>query len=79
MCMFRHNDEEDENEEDDSDSLCSEVNIDKLELVLEKVKKAVEKCDNLMKQCSLNCKMTDFEAKDKKGLAMHTKHARKAN
>ena len=35
MWMFRHNDEEDENEENDSDSLCSEVHIDKLELVLE--------------------------------------------
>ena len=81
MCMYRHNDEDDENDEDDSDSICSEVDIDKLKPVLENVKKAVEKCDILMEQCSLNCKTCDFEAKDKNGLAMHTKakHPTKAN
>ena len=66
MCMYKHNDEDDEND-------CSEVDIDKLRPVLEKVKKAVEKCDNLMEQCSFNCKICDFEGKDKNGLAMHTK------
>ena len=49
--------------------------------MLEKVKKAVEKCDTLLDQCSFKCKICDFEAKDRNGLVMHTKakHPTKAN
>ena len=82
MCMYKHNDEDTENDGDnDVESDCSDVDIDKIRPILEKVKKGVEKCDNLIEQCSFNCKFCDFEAKDKNGLAMHTraKHPTKAD
>ena len=70
MCMCTH-DEEDENDNDDDDGNRDE-DVKKLN-VLEKVKMAAEKCNNLIDKCSLKCKNCDFEAKEKNGLVMHTK------
>ena len=84
MCMYRHDDKDNENVEDDesgSDSDCSEVDMNKIKPVLEKVRQAVERCDDIMEQCSFKCKKCDFEAKDRNGLIMHkiAKHPTKAN
>ena len=72
-CMYRHDDEDNESDGDRSDSDCSEVDMNVIKPVLENVTKAVEKCDDLMAQCSFKCKICDFEAKDKNGLTMHNK------
>ena len=86
MCMYKHNDENHEIDDkdkdgDDNDSDCSDVDMKKLNPVLEKVKKTVKKYDTLGEQCSFKCKICDFEAKDRNGLFIHTKakHATKAN
>ena len=86
LCMFRHEernyDEESDEEESDDESVSEGNSNDKESVnalipVLEKVKAALEKFDDLLQKCSLKCKQCDFEAKDKNGLVMHMKSKHK--
>ena len=54
MCMYRHkcqdeeNDDDEDDDRDDNVSDCSDLDMEQLKPVLEKVKQAVEKCDTLL-------------------------------
>ena len=58
-------------DEDDENDECSDIDVQKLMPVLEKVNLAVENCDTLIEKCSFKCKHCDFEAKDNNKLNMH--------
>ena len=83
LCMFKHENPEEEESETDSDGENDEVDIgvngmdlNKIKPVLEKFKKAVDNFEELLDKYSLKCKECEFEAKDANGLSMHIKAKR---
>ena len=78
LCMFRHGDndngEEDDNDDEESEN-DDEDNVKTLKPSLEKVKKSLEKVAVLLQQVPQNfkCQQCDFEAKNQNGLNMHIK------
>ena len=89
LCMYKHedrNDEEDENDEE-SDSDCDDdddsvnVDVEGIKPVLEKLEEAFEKLSvNLTKHFGpLKCDQCEFEARNENGLTMHkrAKHTTK--
>ena len=81
MCMFRHDeveesddeDESDDDEEVDNDMEEDEESIKELKPVLKKIQEAVDKFEVMLKKCSLKCDHYEFEARNTNGLTMHMK------
>ena len=88
MCMFQHEESDDDDEEDDGDESENDddddddsqdveniVNIEDLEPSLKKVEEAMEKVKKAIQQQTsiLKCDQCEFEAKNGNGLTMHKK------
>ena len=74
MCMYRHENIDDESENEEEESSDEEAS-EKLKPSLEKVQKSIDKVTALLAQVcpDFKCQQCDFEAKNVNGLNMHVK------
>ena len=76
LCMFRHEEkDDDESETEDDSSSDDEETVKSLQPTLDKVKNSIEKVNALLRQVcpTYKCDHCDFEAKNQNGLNMHAK------